>query len=178
MVKDFLWGDGDTRNVLVVQTWESDDPGERYTKYTRVADPASLSTPGTWTHERNDELDDDGHLIQERWTIVVDDDSFTYNYVQNGGRYEFEITGSWTHDTENKFALVLVEELMSTSERPRDYWVGQTLRFAYAPTSAPNAVRISTFWDEQSFNAVTTRWEDREDRPYGDYWLPLERQNN
>ena len=160
-----------TADTLTVQEWVNNAADARDITYTRVTDPAILTTlaGGSWVRESEEEHE--GNLEPWRWTITaVPDGKFTYTFEDP--RHLFEMTGSWTDDTANRTIIVTVETVPAAQSN----WIGYPLLFAYAPNGAPDRINVSLFIVEQMWNSDQQQWQAPNDgTPYGGYGLVMDR---
>lgn len=180
-------------NLLAVHDWTDEEVTNRFAVYTRVQDPLPGGLTGTWKGwnrwcEPGDMFDesDEAEIIsacRQRmpWTFSFGE-TFTEQYLSLPGAspvVTFDLTGSWRQDPENHFVFVTVQEVAETTDgSPEDFpWVGDELRYAYAPSGVPGQLVFSPFGSEREYDEATSTWKEREDRPYGGYWMRLERQN-
>ena len=97
----------------------------------------------------------------------------------------FTVIGTWRHVDEDPNSI-LVDVESATYLRPdgtlndlaesAPYWIGATMRYAYAPTDSPDLITVSTRVAELMYDADAGMWVDNMYNPYGDYWMRLSRQ--
>ena len=168
--KKYYWT-SDERVAMVIQSWDSDSADEpEYFQFTKV-DPIDID--GTW---RSSQFNDDGGFNQT-WTITVNGSEFTYQYLTDQDPpHQFDLTGTANHDSEELVLAVTVDStIMKDGDEVRGsgFWVGQTLRYAYAPSYDDNAIRLSQMWAEQE--PVEGVWGPNPRNPHGDYGMYLQR---
>lgn len=166
-------------DVLAINAWWAENPRAELdlSVFTRVQDPVPASIEGVWTHV----VEDGGWA----YTLTVGD-PFTYDEgdvdTAASVRSGFTLTGSSRHDRGNGFLFVTVEAAARTEDGSPDEdfdpaeFVGHELRFAYAPTDRPDKIVLSPYDQELEYDGASSTWENRPDRPYGGYWLVVERQ--
>ena len=178
LAKNYLFADagGD----LLIKPWIWDDPTDDYWRYTRVTNPIQNLLTGTWEWDCQE---CDPH---ERVTIIFsDDNSYTRRWVSTSDTSvsAFRQEGSYNHDVENGFILLMPSAVTSTengepvevTKETEERFVGQTLRLAYAPTERPDVIAVSPYVIEQDWNPTTRMREDDSNYPYGDYHRLMKR---
>ena len=187
--KSYYWVEG--RNAMFINPWGDEHPTDYVQRHTRVANPLPDGLAGTWTYDAEwDRMEDLGYIIGQHWTFAFGEDgAFTEVYrstrSDNNEVGYFTVMGTWSHDNEDpNFVLVSVDT--ATYLRPdgalvdlaeiAPYWIGATLRYAYAPTDSPDLITVSTRVSELRYDEETGMWVDNMYNPYGDYWMRLSRQ--
>ena len=154
-----------TADTLTVQEWVNNAADARDITYTRVTDPAILTTPAgsRWTLENNDA----GNM--QSWTLAFTDAGWSYTYRDNTD--DFAMGGAtWTEDAE---AGVMLAVVGSVNNPNWQWWIGQALHFAYAPNGQPDVVNVSPWFAEQGVTGegdARMRTAPHPDTPYGDFW--------
>ena len=166
-------------DVLVMQWWHNDRDSTDFARYTRVPVPVPQPAPsGAWSRSRSYE-DDDGNTVNwsETFTFSSDDVLSLLAEVSGPDPFKLVISGTFVHDPENLFILWEVESLQTEPplDEDADNLTGRTLRLAYAPTSDPNRMVVSPWWDEQDYDPVSMQWVDNVRHPFGAYDVVLER---
>ena len=160
-----------TDDTLTVEWWGDNAPGADDSTMTRVTDAAILTTlaGSQWTM---DETNDEG--MQQRWTLSFTDagwqDTFDGDLTEPG---RFEMGGTtWNDDGDNGVLRAVVDSVTNT-EFDLQWWVDDTVHFAYVPTGEADRLRVSLWFREQAVagEGDTRRWtaEHRPDAPYGDF---------
>ena len=159
-----------TADTLTVADWDSIDPEPDDLTFTRVTDPAILTTlaGSQWTLEHTT---DEG--VVERWTLGFTDAGWYYTFSDPDIPGGFQMGGlTWTDDSENGVILAVVGSV--TEHRPNlQWWVGQTLHFAYAPHGEADRLNVSPWFREQGTTGEgdeRMRTAPHPNTPYGDYW--------
>ena len=171
VTKKYYWTNTD-RTAMVIQDWVSGSDNESdHFLYSKM-EPVDVN--GTWRFSRYN--DDDG--FDQTWTISVTDSRFSYQYLTDQDPpHQFDMTGTATHDSDELTLSVIVTntttqdggEVVGTG-----FWVGETLRFAYAPSYDDMTIRVSQMWDE--LVRVDGMWmEGHPEFPYGNYWMYFQR---
>jgi hypothetical protein len=156
---------------LLIHHWAEDGLTTSFDRMSKVSDPLP-DLIGTWRAEGEDEG------VRRTWTLEITTSTFTYIHTAQRDNETFVHTesGPWEHDSAELFIWVTPTfATLNGEELPDSRWVGHRLRWAYAPTSGPTAIRVSPVWDEHSYDSQTKSYSDK-DIPYGDYWLMLETQ--
>ena len=177
--KDYYFtDDGD---VLYVHRWNREDARhyERFSRHPGLGDiSGSYVFDDHFTTNNGDEW-------QVRWTYEITSDSFVeaFQSFLNGEQWErWRLAGELQVDRSNYYMFVSVTEVEQTFEGEpsaqldRDDWVGHTVRLAYAPTAESDRIAISRVHNELTYDRDSNTWTDREDNPYGNYWVFAKRQ--
>ena len=118
-----------------------------------------------WTNE-------DGDV--ERWTLHFTDAGFGYTF--SAGDHHFQMGGlTWTDDPEHG---VIRGVLAAVSHSDLQWWVGQTVQFAYVPAGEAGRINFSLWFHEQEVQGEgdARQWVAPSSySPYGDFWHGFER---
>ena len=176
--KNYYLSDND--DVLYVHRWINQE-ARHYERFVRHAGLGDISGTYVYRHDRTIGSYD----WRVEWTYEITNDSFveTRYSERNGELWEqWRLAGDLAFDRTNYHMLVLVTDVNQSFEGEtsmhldREQFVGHTLRFAYAPTAESDRIAISRMSNELSYDADSKTWSDREDYPYGNYWIFAKRQ--
>ena len=138
-----------TADTLVVQWWQDDKADTGNATMTRVTDPSFVTTlaGSSWVSEWLNP--DTGKL--EQWTLVFTDAGWRYTFDWDlDAPDEFSMGGlTWTEDTENGATLGIVD---AVSRADLTGWIGDTVRFSYAPSGGKaDVLHVSLWFNDQAF---------------------------
>ena len=130
---------------------------ERYKKTEPVLPPS-----GSWTGGFEN---DEGVFVS--WTMIIEDSDFLWI-----DRYDpemtYETTGTAEVDQDEMFITV---NLTKDGEE-----IGETWRLSYAAGYGDDALAVTPYWDEGTYNEDTGVWTFPNPRfPYGNYWMLMRR---
>ena len=166
----------DDSDVLYVHDWNVEHP-RNYERFVRR--PGLHDISGTYVFSR------DTNDWEWQSSYEISADSFVYETVvyaresRSGAASEhFRLTGDLRLEDYYMFMSVTGVEYAVDGEPSSDSYsyIGQELRFAYAPTAEPDSIAISPFWNEMSYDESSKTWKDRQDNQYGNYWVFAKRQ--
>ena len=176
--KDYYFSDD--KEALYVHRWLRDE-ARHYERFS--AHPGLGDISGTYKFVDDFTADDyDWHV--ER-TFEITNDSFVEMLAseRDGEPWvTWRLAGDLRYDRSNYYMFVSVTDVEHTiggvpnKRLHREHFVGHILRLAYAPTAEPDSIALSLRTNEQSFDPDSNTWSDREDNPYGNYWVFAKRQ--
>ena len=165
-------------DVLLMEWWDDNRDTTDFARYTRVPVPVPQPAPsGAWSRSGSDE-DDDGNTVNWSETFTFSSNNVLSSLTEVSGpdSFEYVISGTFVHDPQNLFILWEVESFQTVPPVDADdLLTGRTLRLAYAPTSDPNRMVVSPWWEEQEYDPVSMQFEDNVRHPFGAYDVVLER---
>ena len=189
VAKRYYWGAG--RATMFMAPWNRDDPDSDLAHHERVTDPLPDGLTGVWTYDTEwDRREDLGYIVGQHWMFTFGEDGAFTEVYRNTRRDTdesgyFTVIGTWRHVDEDPNSI-LVDVESATYLRPdgtlndlaesAPYWIGATMRYAYAPTDSPDLITVSTRVAELMYDADAGMWVDNMYNPYGDYWMRLSRQ--
>ena len=137
-----------TADTLTVQEWYNNAPDAQMTTMTRVTDAAILTGTLAGSSWVMTDLQDSGVLW--RWTLAFTDAGWRYTFDADPDEpgESFSMGGAtWTTDNG---AILAVPDAVSREDL--QWWVGETLRFSYAPSGEADRLRVSLWFNDQRVN--------------------------
>ena len=161
-----------TADTLTVADWDSNDPEPDDLTFTRVTDPAVLTTLAAGSRWTLEHTNDEG--VVERWTLGFTDAGWYYTFSDPNIPGGFQMGGlTWIDDPENGVIRAVLASV--TEHRPDlQWWVGNTVHFAYAPSGEADRLNVSLWFREQGVagDGDAREWteEPNPNAPFGDFW--------
>ena len=155
--QEYFWVDVGTE--LFLQRSDGSVAINEYERYKKT-DPV-LPPSGSWTFAR-----ENNEGIVESWTMIIEDSGFLW--IDRFTPVTYETTGTAEVDQDEMFITV---NLTKDGEE-----IGETWRLSYAAGYGDDALAVTPYWDEGTYNEDTGVWTFPNPLfPYGNYWMLMRR---
>jgi hypothetical protein len=193
LAQRYAWGN-EARTVLLMLDWQLDEADEDPLEYRRIEEPVP-SLVGTWDMHDNHRPTSRVYVpnLTVMTTLTINAEGTYTRATRLLGTHEGEQSvvdrthsGTWEQDAEHQYLWLMPAEVSYSEngevqplveEFIRTQYVGRRLRTAYAAMDDPALLRWSGISSEQEWDMDERVWLPRTDRPYGDYYTVLVREN-
>ena len=180
--KRYSWGD-EHRNELVMNPWVVDREVDYTIEYYRRPAITLEGISGTWrtVSVRYDNPDIDGEEVGRTTELKIGATECSYCREFQRDNVDtphyIDVFGPCEVDLEELRVSFTVDRVRTS---PGSSWrgvVGSTLTFAFAPSYNEDSIEVSSFYNEQTFNRTSGKWEltGNSEFPYGEYDLRMDR---